>query len=345
MLRGTVGFVVPSLAELKKRLEFAGAEMKRVVPEAKTKFSWQEKDGVIEATCPWGNRVRCHAPRRNSATPSSAWSTWTSTCHRGPPTASRALQGSHERTGEGWKGGRATVGIGRNQYLYFTETTKPLPEYDNHHIQIYIADFGSPYHWLKERDLITMETDADEWRFQWIVDPRDARKLFQIEHEMRSMKHRLFNRPLVNRNHGITNMTYVPGTTPSAAHIEHAQPALTREHHVNDQKQPQRRDREAGEDGQVRPVSRRDLRRAERCTPRRYCTTDTMFRSTPSSRKATPMAAARPRPLFAASVMSAARSMKKPSAMRPDAVRVQASNVRSAANSTRGSLSALTRRA
>jgi hypothetical protein len=43
------------------------------------------------------------------------------------------------------------------------------------------------------------------------VDPRDARKLFQIEHEVRSMKHRLFNRPLVNRNHGITNMTYVPG--------------------------------------------------------------------------------------------------------------------------------------
>ena len=75
----------------------------------------------------------------------------------------------------------------------------------------HIADFGAPYQWLKERDLITMETDADEWRFQWIVDPRDARKLFQIEHEVRSMKHRLFNRPLVNRNHGITNMTYVPG--------------------------------------------------------------------------------------------------------------------------------------
>jgi hypothetical protein len=29
---------------------------------------------------------------------------------------------------------------------------------------------------------------------------------------MRSMKHRLFNRPLVNRNHGITNMTYAAGS-------------------------------------------------------------------------------------------------------------------------------------
>ena len=37
-----------------------------------------------------------------------------------------------------------------------------------------------------------METDAEEWRFQWIIDPKDGRKLFQIEHEVRSMKHRLF---------------------------------------------------------------------------------------------------------------------------------------------------------
>ena len=54
-----------------------------------------------------------------------------------------------------------------------------------------------------------METDANEWRFQWIVDARDGRKLYQIEHETRSMKRHLFGRPLVNRNHGITNMTYV----------------------------------------------------------------------------------------------------------------------------------------
>ena len=55
-----------------------------------------------------------------------------------------------------------------------------------------------------------METDAEEWRFQWITDPKDGRKLFQIEHEVRSMKHRLFARPLVNRNHAITNLSYVP---------------------------------------------------------------------------------------------------------------------------------------
>ena len=56
-----------------------------------------------------------------------------------------------------------------------------------------------------------METDEAEWRFQWIVDPRDGSKLFQIEHEVRSMKHRLFGRPLINRNHAITNVGYVQG--------------------------------------------------------------------------------------------------------------------------------------
>ena len=211
VVRGTIGLVVPSLAELKKRLEFAGSEMKRVVPEAKTKFSWQEKDGVIEATCPWGNRVRCHAPSPEFGNTELGLVYVDFDVPQGTADGIARFYKDVMKAPAKAEGKRAMVSIGRNQRLYFTETSKPLPEYDNHHIQIYIADFGTPYHWLKERDLVTMETDADEWRFQWIVDPRDNRKLFQIEHEVRSMRHRLFARPLVNRNHGITNMTYVPG--------------------------------------------------------------------------------------------------------------------------------------
>ena len=62
VLRGTVGFVVPDLEALKKNLEFAGKEMKRVVPEKETRFSWRDMGDTVEATCPWGNRIRCHAP-------------------------------------------------------------------------------------------------------------------------------------------------------------------------------------------------------------------------------------------------------------------------------------------
>jgi hypothetical protein len=210
VLRGTAGFVVPDLDELAKRLEYAGSEMKRVVPDVSTKFSFKKHKDFIEATCPWGNRVRCHEPAPEFGTVELGLAYVDFDVPQGTVEGIARYYNEVMRAPArvDKKQKRAIVGIGRAQRLMFTETAAPQPEYDNHHIQIYIADFGTPYRWLKERDLITMETDENEWRFQWIVDPKDGRKLFQIEHETRSMKHRLFNRPLVNRNHGITNMTY-----------------------------------------------------------------------------------------------------------------------------------------
>jgi hypothetical protein len=210
-VRGTMGFVVPDLEALKKRLEFAGSEMKRVVPEKATQFSWREKEGLVEATCPWGNRVRCHAPSPEFGRTELGL---VYVDFDVAPGAADGIARFYDRVigaPARAQGGRATVSVGRGQRLYFTETTAPLPEYDNHHIQVYIADFSAPYNWLKERDLVTMETDAHEWRFQHIVDPESLERLFQIEHEVRSMKHPLFARPLVNRNHAITNLGYIPG--------------------------------------------------------------------------------------------------------------------------------------
>jgi hypothetical protein len=107
--------------------------------------------------------------------------------------------------------GTTTVSVGRGQKLVFAETAGPLPEYDGHHIQIYLADFSSPYRWLLEKGLISRETDAHEWRFVDIVDPESGAALFRIEHEVRSMKHPLFGRPLVNRNPAQSNMRYGRG--------------------------------------------------------------------------------------------------------------------------------------
>src|SRR5262245_4732448 len=212
VLRGTAGFVVPSLEEAKKRLEHAGKEMKRIAPEVQTQFSWREKGGTLEATCPWGNRVRLHAPAAEFGRTELGLAYVDFDVPQGTAEGIARFYNEVMKAPAKAKDSRATVSIGRDQKLHFTETSAPQPEYDNHHIQVYIADFASPYHWLKERGLINMETDAEEWRFQWITDPRDGKKLFQIEHEVRSMKHRLFNRPLVNRNHGVTNMNFVPGS-------------------------------------------------------------------------------------------------------------------------------------
>ena len=212
VVRGTAGFVVPSLEDAKKRLEHAGKEMKRICPDVTTKFSWREKDGTIEATCPWGNRVRLHAPSPEFGRTELALAYVDFDVPTGTAEGIARFYNEIMRAPATFKKNRTSVSIGRDQRLMFTETSAPQPEYDNHHIQVYIADFATPYHWLKERGLINMETDAEEWRFQWITDPKDGRKLFQIEHEVRSMKHRLFARPLVNRNHAVTNLNFVPGS-------------------------------------------------------------------------------------------------------------------------------------
>lgn len=212
VLRGTAGFVVPNLDDLVKRLEHAGNEMKRVAPDLPNKFSFKRRKDFVEATCPWGNRVRCHAPAPEFGRTELALAYVDFDVPKGTAEGIARFYNEVMRAPARVDGNRTSVSIGRDQKLHFTETANPLPEYDNHHVQVYIADFASPYHWLKERGLINMETDAEEWRFQWITDPRDGKKLFQIEHEVRSMKHRLFGRPLVNRNQGVTNLNFVPGS-------------------------------------------------------------------------------------------------------------------------------------
>jgi hypothetical protein len=212
VMRGTVGLVVPDLGELKKRLERAGSELKRLVPEKQTKFAWEDKGEHVDATCPYGNRFRCYAPAYEKFGRTDIGIVYVDfDVPQGTAEGIARFYKEIMKAPASAKGGRATVSVGKHQKLYFTETAKPLPEYDGHHIQIYIQDFSTAYEWLKKRGLINMETDQHEWRFQWITDPKDDRRLFQIEHEVRSMKHPLFNRPLVNRNHAITNVNYIPG--------------------------------------------------------------------------------------------------------------------------------------
>lgn len=210
VLRGTAGFVVPSLEELVKRLEHAGKEMDRVVG-SRRKFSFSKKEKCVEATDPWGTRVRCHAPAAEYGRTELGLAYVDFDVPPGTAEGIARFYNQIMKAPAKAAKGRCTVSVGKHQKLYFSETKKPLPEYDGHHIQVYIQDFSTPYEWLKARGLVNMETDAHEWRFQWICDPKDGKKLFQIEHEVRSMKHPLFNRPLVNRNHAITNTGYVAG--------------------------------------------------------------------------------------------------------------------------------------
>ncbi len=74
-----------------------------------------------------------------------------------------------------------------------------------HHIQVYVADFSGPHKRLLERKLITEESNQYQYRFASVAG------LFDIEHEVRSLTHPLYARPLVNRNPRQTNRNYIQG--------------------------------------------------------------------------------------------------------------------------------------
>ena len=105
----------------------------------------------------------------------------------------------------------ARVMVGDGQTLIFRETAAQQVEFDGHHVAVYIADFSGPHRRLLERGLISQESNQHQYRFVDIVDPDSGQLLFQLEHEVRSMRHPMYARPLVNRNPAITIATYVPG--------------------------------------------------------------------------------------------------------------------------------------
>jgi hypothetical protein len=206
VLRGHVGIVMPDLAALKRRLQ-------KVAPLlAETRFAWEERDGAVEATCPWGNRYRCYAPAPEFGATELA----IAYVEFGVPPGAAAgivrfyeqILGAHAQL----KGGAepmAVVSTGATQRLRFRETSRPLPQYDGHHVQVYVGDFSGPHRLLHERGLVTEESDEYQYRFRDLVDPADGRPLFTIEHEVRSLTHPLYARPLVNRNPEQSNRNYV----------------------------------------------------------------------------------------------------------------------------------------
>ncbi len=64
---------------------------------------------------------------------------------------------------------------------------------------------------LLERGLITEESDQHQYRMVDIVDLDTNKPIYQIEHEVRSMRHPMFNRVFVNRNADMTNRNFIPG--------------------------------------------------------------------------------------------------------------------------------------
>jgi hypothetical protein len=209
VLRGRVGIVMPDREALLKRL----ARVRK--PHEGTKSEVREHNSFVDVTSPWGNRIRCHEPeprfgRITLGIPYVEFDVAPGTAE-GIARFYREVLGTLAETAEDEHGLHARASVGAQQNLIFRETDRPLPDYDGHHIQVYIADFSGPHRRLLERGLVTEESDQHQYRFKDIVDPKTGKHLFTIEHEIRSMQHPLYARPLVNRDPAQTNRDYAQG--------------------------------------------------------------------------------------------------------------------------------------
>ncbi len=213
VVRGVSGLVVPDRKSLLDRLAKVKGQLDG------TKFSYAEHNDYVEATCPWGNRFRLHEPDRESFGPIVLGLPYVmfdvpEGAADGIARFYREVFATHVDVREDGEGRKAWVQSGSKQYLIFRETDQPLPAYDQHHIQLYIADFSKPYRRLGELGIITIDTLEHEYRFNDIVDIETRKVLFTVEHEVRSMRHPLYGRPLINRNPAQTNTDYHPGHDP-----------------------------------------------------------------------------------------------------------------------------------
>ena len=214
-LRGRVGLVVPDHAALQQRL-------RRVQPVLQgTAFAVSEHAQQVVATCPWGNTVCCHDPAAEPAY--AAIGLGIAYVAFDVPLASAAGIARFYQEVMGAPASVATtprgqavcsVQVGAVQTLRFEETAADLPAYDGHHIQIYVANFSGPHRRLLARGLVTEESNAHQYRFEDIGDGAAGEATapwFRIEHEVRSLRHPLYARPLVNRDPAQSNRDYRPG--------------------------------------------------------------------------------------------------------------------------------------
>ncbi|MEO8056852.1 MAG: hypothetical protein ABI671_00910 [Burkholderiales bacterium] len=210
VLRGSTGLVMADLDGLMKRLAAIEARLEG------TQFAFAQVGAQVNLTCPWGNRIRVHAPDAARFGSMTLGMPYVEIDAR-PGTAAGIARfytqvlGAPARCGEDAGGAFARVPVGLGESLVFREKRGSEASYDGHHIQIAVADFSGVHRRLLERGLVTEESNQSQYRFEHITDPGTAEVLVTLEHEVRSMRHPMYARALVNRNPATTNNRYAAG--------------------------------------------------------------------------------------------------------------------------------------
>ncbi|MDO9061301.1 MAG: hypothetical protein Q7U92_20080, partial [Bradyrhizobium sp.] len=130
VLRGHTGIVIAGREALLARLAAVAKKLDG------TAFAFSEHNDYVEATCPWGNRVRCHEPdaarfgRITLGIPYVEFDVPVGTA-KGIAAFYPEIMAIPAELKNG-DGTVARAKMGKGQYLQFRETDRALPDYDGH---------------------------------------------------------------------------------------------------------------------------------------------------------------------------------------------------------------------
>ncbi len=196
VLRGHTGIVTLSLGGLESRLEGVKDKLEG------THFGYHREGDHIDVVSPWGNLLRCYEPSERfgnivTGIPYVEFNVPVGTAEGIAAFYEKCLM-APAHVEDSAEGKAAIIEVGTYQKFIFRETAD-VPDYDGHHVAVYIADFSGVHKELAARGLVTEDPMNHQMRFKDIVHPDTGEFLFTIEHEVRGMRHPQYRRPLVNR--------------------------------------------------------------------------------------------------------------------------------------------------
>ncbi len=89
--------------------------------------------------------------------------------------------------------------MGPHQTLRFVEDARAAPAPHTNHVAIYLTRYQETYRRMKDLRNVMEAHRNEQFRFCRILNLDSGKPMLELEHEMRSLYHGDFARPLVNR--------------------------------------------------------------------------------------------------------------------------------------------------
>ena len=178
--------------------------MKRIARELKgTEFSIKEVGKTLTCTSPWGHVLRVHQAGQLSGRMPQAISYvnfWV------PVGTAKTIADFYEKmvyapteVAKRGKHAMAVVTVGANQHFHFIERPDYEPVDHPNHVAIYVTRYREMYRQFKAKKMLMRPDVEEQFRFEKMFNPRSGKVVFSFEHEVRSLYHPDYLKPLTNR--------------------------------------------------------------------------------------------------------------------------------------------------